>query len=81
MSERSKQLFLSKLLGDVALLEELGLMDYSLLVFVLKSEGQAVRELAEFLQNYAGQVICRPPRPTDSCSRCCVRPDTGPLVA
>ena len=48
--------FEQKIGGDVAMLQELGLMDYSLLVFVLKPEELSLNELKAFLDQYTEQV-------------------------
>ena len=48
--------FVEKMQGDASFLRELGMMDYSLLVFVLKPEEQSLRELRRFLTNYQREV-------------------------
>ena len=52
----SKAQFSEKLVADCSMLEELGLMDYSLLLFVLKPEVHSVIKLHELLANYNKQI-------------------------
>ena len=52
----SKNQFSEKLVADCSMLEELGLMDYSLLLFVLRPEVHSVNKLHALLQNYNEQI-------------------------